>query len=66
MRAAYCASNCAADDKEDGNDDRRDPPSRAIPRHLREILAITILQLPFLSEGYGAGAVSLRSSMLLV
>jgi hypothetical protein len=67
MCAAYCASNGGADDNDDGDDDRRDPPSCAIPRHLRDdVPTTTILQLLFLGEGHGPGAVAFRRSMLLV
>jgi len=64
MCAAYGASDSGANDNEDEDDDRRDPPSRAVPRHLRR-LATTILQLPFLAgEGHGPGTVAFRRPML--
>jgi hypothetical protein len=67
MCAAYCASNGGANDNDDSDNDRRDPPSRAVPRHLRDdVLPTTILRLPFLaSEGHSLGAVAIRSSMLV-
>jgi hypothetical protein len=63
MCAAYCASNGGANDNDNGDDDHRDTPSRAIPRHLHDdILPISILQLPFLASDLGA--VAIRSSVL--
>jgi hypothetical protein len=63
MCAAYCSSN--DDDKEHGNDDRLDSPSRAIPRHLHDdVLANTILQLLVL-VGHDLGALAIRNSMLV-
>jgi hypothetical protein len=66
--AAYCTSNDDANDKDDDDDDRLDPPSRAVPWHLRDkVPATTILRLLFLAgEGHGLGAVAtgIRSSVL--
>ena len=57
MRSAYCAANDAANDKDDGDHDRHNPPSRAIPRPLRGGGLVTILQLPFLMGAGHGGAI---------
>ena len=60
MCAAYCAANTTTNDDDDDDDDRCNPPSLAIPRHLRKGGLGKILRLTFLvGEGYGAGAVSI-------
>ena len=57
MCAAYSATNNDTDDKDDGDDDRYNPPSRAIPRHFRDGGLGGFLQLPsFGSESHGARA----------
>jgi hypothetical protein len=66
MCAAYYAANNAANDKNDGDDDRCHTPSRAIPPPFRDAGPGTILQLPFLvGEGNGAGAVALCKWLLV-
>jgi hypothetical protein len=63
MCAAYYAANNATNDKDDDDDDHCNPPSRAIPRHLRDG---TIFQLPFLvGEGHGAWAVAICKWLLV-
>ena len=66
MCAAYYAANNAANDKDDGDDDRCNPPSRAIPRPFRDVMLGTILQLPFLvDKGRSARAVAICEWLLV-
>ena len=66
MCAAYYAANNSADDNDDDDDDRRNPPSRAIPRPLCGGGGLgTILQLPFLGDGHGAGAIAICEWLLV-
>ena len=65
-RAAYCASDHAADDKDDDDNNRGDPTSRAVPRGLLRD-ATTVLRQPFFArEGNGSRAVVIRDSGLPV
>ena len=65
-RAAYCASDHAADDKDDDDSNRGDPTSRAVPRGLLRD-ATTVLRQPFFArEGNGSRAVVIRGSGLPV
>jgi len=64
MCAAHNAAHNAANDKDDDDCDRNNPPSRAIPHHLRG--RSTILKLPvFAHEGNGAGTVALSKWLLV-
>jgi hypothetical protein len=66
LRAAYCASDDSADNKDDDDDNRGDAPSRAVPRGLLRN-ATTVLCQPFLArEGNGSRAVAIRGSGLPV